>query len=359
MTDRECFFACMRYEPAPRRPLKTVGPWPDTIARWEREGLPPGVNLDAYFGIRPLKVINISPNTGIWPPFATRRLREDAECVYEVDGYGRTVRHFKHHTSMPEWVDFPVKTGDDLARVLDEHYRVDDLEARFPADFDERVRRAAAQDAVVLVDGGCYYWTLRSLCGVETASYLLHDAPEVVEELFARYLTVVLAGIRRACAAGRVDVVGFGEDIAMKTGPLMAPAMFRRMILPRYRQAMDLAHSHGIEFTWYDSDGNLREFIRDYLSVGINCIAPCEVAAEMDPVHLRQRFGRDMRLIGGVDKREVAKGRAAIDRLLAYLRPVIREGGFIPSIDHSISADISLDSYRYFLERLQVELRCE
>ncbi|HOJ40822.1 MAG TPA: uroporphyrinogen decarboxylase family protein, partial [bacterium] len=204
-----------------------------------------------------------------------------------------------------------------------------------------------------VVDGGCYYWTLRSLSGVEVASYLLYDAPDLVEELFERYLTVVVAGIRETSRRVRVDCIGFGEDIAYKAGPLISPAMFRRLILPRYRKAMETAAGCGIQLSWYDSDGDLKPLLEDMLRVGINTVAPCEVAAGMSPGELRRRWGKQIRIIGGIDKREVASGPAAIDREIERNRPLIEEGGFIPAIDHSVSADISFQNYCYFIRQLE------
>jgi uroporphyrinogen decarboxylase len=188
---------------------------------------------------------------------------------------------------------------------------------------------------------------------VEGASYLFYDAPDLVDELFERYFTVVMEGLRRAVKVVPIDIIGFGEDIGFKTGPLISPEMFRRFILPRYRKAMDFAHAHGVDLAWYDSDGDVRPFIPDYLDVGINGLMPCEVAASMDPVALRARFGQALRLGGGVDKREVAKGPRAIDAEIARLLPVIREGGFVPGIDHSVPGDVSWDNYRYYVDAIR------
>jgi len=351
--DRERFLCTMRYEPVDQRPLHVVGFWSDTLVRWRREGLPADVSdLHAYLGVEPLRVVNTSGTAGIWPPFEQKTLREDDTFVDTVDAYGRTVRNFRDHTSMPEWLEFPVKTPADLRRVMDEHFDVADLDARFPPEWEERIC-GAPEDAVIMVNGGCYYWTLRSLAGVATTSYLLYDAPGLVDELFERYHTVVMEGLRRVAARKQIDLIGFGEDIACKNGPLMSPAMFRDLILPRYRSAMKFANNNGVDLTWYDSDGDLRALIPDYLSVGINGVAPCEVAAGMDPVELRRTFGRELRLVGGFDKRIAAAGKQAIDAEFERLRPVIDEGGFLPAIDHSVSADISFDSYRHFLDAVR------
>ncbi len=352
MNDRQRVLSAMRYEPVDKPPLHLVKPWYDTLERWYGEGLPRGSDVHELLGLRSYEVRNISCNTALYPVIEERIISEDGDFVTALDEYGRTTRGFKSHTSLPEWVSFPVNSADDLRVFLDEHYDVSDLDARFPHDWEENVRLAQESGAVVLIDGGCYYWTLRSIAGVEQASYLLHDAPDLVEELFERYCTVVMEGISRASKLGQIDAIGCGEDIAFKTGTLMSPAMFRKLIYPRYKRAMDLAHSIGVEFGWMDSDGDLRELIPDYLDLGINIVAPCEVAASMAPVELRKSFGRDLRMTGGIDKREIAKGRAAIDAEIERNRPVIEDGGYLPSIDHSISSDISFGDYCYFIEKL-------
>jgi uroporphyrinogen decarboxylase len=343
----------MHYQPVDNVPLHTVGPWPDTLERWYHEGLPRGMDVHDYLGVTPLTMRNISGNPNPYPPFEERVLEEHDDAVIATDSWGRTVHLFKSHTSMPEWLDFPVKSPEDLRRVIDEHYSSEHLEARFGPAWEAQVRQAGETGDLLLIDGGQFYWTLRSLAGVEYASYLFYDAPELVDTLMERYVEFTLEGIRRAAELVHIDLIGFGEDIGFKTGPLISPAMFREFILPRYRRVMDAAHAVGTTLTWYDSDGDLRQLLPDLLDVGINGIAPCEVAANMDPVALRQTFGRDLRMIGGVDKRLVAEGRAAIDAEMARLQPVIDDGGFLPAIDHSVPADISFADYCYFIEQLQ------
>jgi len=358
MTDKERFLRTFRYEKVDRRPLYLADPWSDTLDRWHSEGLPRDVkDVHEYLGVKHLRLLNVTGTSGIYPKFERKVLKEDAETITEIDNNGCTVLRFKHHTSLPEWLDFPVKNKSDLLRVMDEHFDVTNLDARFDAAWKERIGQAMASDCVVILDGGCFYGSLRNLAGVENISYLFYDAPDEVDEFFERYLTVVMEGFRRVTKLIKVDVIGFGEDIAYKNGPLMSIDMFRRMILPRYKKAMDAAHEEGVEFTWYDSDGDLRLLIPDFLSVGINGLAPCEVAANMDPVSLRRQFGRDLRVVGGFDKRIVAQGKTAIDAEFARLKPMIDEGGFLPAIDHSVSADISFDNYRYFIDAVQKALK--
>ncbi len=70
-------------------------------------------------------------------------------------------------------MEFPVKEAADLRRYLDEHFDVTNIEARFAPDWADKARAAQARGDVIMIDGGCYYWTLRSIAGVDGASYLL------------------------------------------------------------------------------------------------------------------------------------------------------------------------------------------
>ena len=355
MTDRERFLAVFNYQPVDHPPLHLVGVWPDTLERWYGEGLPRGTDPHELLGVKNFRIRNLSGQTGVWPPYEQRVLSEDEEFTIEIDGMGRTTRNFRNSTSMPEWLEYPLKTPADLERILEERFSRESLESRYPPEWEAQVRAAGAahaDDELPHVDGGCYYNNLRSLAGPEVASYLFYDAPALVDELFERINVFCLEGLRRATQLTTLDMIGFGEDIAFKTGPLLSPAMFRKFILPRYRKVMDLAHELGIFATWYDSDGDLRQLIPDYLEVGINGVAPCEVAAGMAAPGLRKAFGRELRIVGAIDKREIAKGPAAIDAEIERNRWVIEDGGFFPAIDHSVPADVSWGNYQYFLEKL-------
>jgi uroporphyrinogen decarboxylase len=50
-----------------------------------------------------------------------------------------------------------------------------------------------------------------------------------------------------------------------------------------------------------------------------------------------------------VDKRALARGRAAIDAEMARLAPVVGQGGFIPLVGHGVAADVAYGNYLYYL----------
>ena len=81
MDNRERFLRCMRFEPVDHPPLVLGGPWHETRLRWEQEGLPQGVDLYGYFGLEPFHLVNVSPETRLFPAFAEEVLCEDDTYV--------------------------------------------------------------------------------------------------------------------------------------------------------------------------------------------------------------------------------------------------------------------------------------
>ncbi|OIO37255.1 hypothetical protein COY52_08880 [Candidatus Desantisbacteria bacterium CG_4_10_14_0_8_um_filter_48_22] len=356
MNNRERFLKVMHFEEVDRPPFLDEGIWPDTYQRWYQEGYPKGVSIEEYFEIEALKLEYAGLNTNLYPEVEERIISETEKEVTKIDRYGRKVRDFKDKTSMPEWLEFPVKEAQDLERIIEEYFDLTRIAERWPKDWEEKKRKwlLPERESILFLDGGCYYNTLRNLVGVEYASYLFYDAPELVDELFERINIICLGGLEKVLPEIKMDYLGFGEDIAYKTSTLISPAMFKSFLLPRYKRVTELARKYGLDVTVYDSDGNLNPFMELYFESGIHGFVPCEVAAEMEPLELRKRYGKDIVMIGGIDKREIAKGKEKIRReIMRKVPQLISEGGYIPKIDHSTSSDISLENFSYYINLLK------
>ena len=74
---------------------------------------------------------------------------------------------------------------------------------------------------------------------------------------------------------------------------------------------------------------------------------------DVDVVDVRKKFGQELRMWGGVDKRSLARGKHAIDDEIARVRPLIEEGGYVAHPDHSLPPDVPLENFVYYLERLR------
>lgn len=350
-TERQRFLRTMRFEEVDRPPVLPCSPWVDTRARWEREGLPPGAEVEAHLGLPALKLLHLGPVTGVFPLFEETILDEDDTFVLFIDKNGITNRRHKNSSAMPEYVDFPIKTPRDLEAFMEERFALDRMEERYPPDWEEKMAVGADphREVLTMVDGGCIYGWLRRLAGVETASLLYCEEPGLVDRFVERVHTIAMHALERVLPRVTPDCLGFGEDIAFRTSTLISPHMFKRFLFPRYRESCRIARAHGVDICWYDSDGCLYPFMDLYLEAGINGFAPLEVAAGMDPLALRERCGTAVTMIGGFDKRILAGSREGIAAEVRRLRPVIERGGYVPACDHHVPPDVSFENYAFFV----------
>jgi uroporphyrinogen decarboxylase len=73
----------------------------------------------------------------------------------------------------------------------------------------------------------------------------------------------------------------------------------------------------------------------------------------MDVVALRAEYGKDLLMIGGINKNALALGKSDIDKEIRRIEPIISKGGFIPWPDHSIPPNVSLENMMYFMSQLE------
>jgi len=349
MTYRERFVRHMHFEPVDRAPYyEWLGWWPTTINEWHKQGLPRDVHVWAYFGFDRREGVPL--NFGFLPPYDVEVIEETEKYRVYRDGRGIVKREFKDDPgrSMPEWLDFPLKTRldwEDMKRRLNP-----ESPARYPMWWEDLKRCYEGRDYPLGIHTGSLYGWTRDLMGVERISYMLYDDPGFVEEIMEYWTEFVLAVIRRAVEEVDIDYAHFWEDMCYNAGPLISPEMFEKLMVPRYKRITEFLRSHGIDIIMVDSDGDIRQLVPLWLEAGINCFYPLERASNVDPVELRKQYGKDILLIGGVDKRALKGDKREIEKEVERLVPLVEEGGFIFSVDHCVPPDVPLRNYEYYLE---------
>jgi hypothetical protein len=69
---------------------------------------------------------------------------------------------------------------------------------------------------------------------------------------------------------------------------------------------------------------------------------------------LRREFGRDLRLIGGIDLDTLREGKAAIRQEIESKVPaLLTDGGYIPLADGRVREDVPYENYVYYRELLK------
>lgn len=352
MTYRERFLKTMRYESVDHPPLVVPGPWPAALRRWETEGLPKGVNLYDYFGLPRLQTVHLKMETILFPPFEEKILEETGEYVVKINRNGVKERNFRDGSSMPEFLEYPVKGRESLGWLLEKLNP--DTPGRIASDWIEHAQKARQDGAVLLLNGGMYFAFFNEYMGTETLLTTYFDDPEFIHEVNELLCTLCERAIKESLLGGiKVDFIGYHEDMAYKNGSMISPDMFREFMTPYYKRIADIVRPSGIDLQMLDSDGNIWELIPLWLEHGINILCPMEVAAGMDVVALRRKFGRELRMTGGFDKRILAAGKKEIRTELERIRPVIEDGGYIPTIDHGTPPDVSFENASYYVQSLK------
>lgn len=362
MTHRERFGRVMEFKAVDRLPDYELACWGQTVERWIREGMPQHAVYmnwfegEPYFGLERRGFAHL--NQGMLPAFEYEVLEETDRYVVARHANGVVTKALKEGTargtrmSMDQYVSFPVtdrKSFEEIKKRYDPTARV-----RYPLWWDEWARIWKTRDyPLCLMGNGTFglYSQLRWWVGTENISYMFYDDPALVDEMLEFWVEFFLTLIERALGEVEFDYFNFFEDFAGKGGPLVSPQIFRRFLLPRYRRVIDRMRRAGVKYFWLDSDGDVEVLIPLLIEAGITCLWPLEIASGMDPVRLRKKFGKDIAFAGGIDKREIAKDRAAIEReLRARIEPLRDGGGFIPHLDHAFPPDISYENFLYYLE---------
>ena len=345
--NRDRYLRTLRFETVDHPPILNSAPWPATLNRWHQEGLPENCSLDEYFGVEPLRLRAVGIETLWFPPFEEKVLEEDGEFVIKINSRGVKERNFRDGRSMPEFIEYPIKGPADW-EWMDE--RLDpDAPGRVQPDWEALARGARERGDIVFCNGGMYFAFLNEHMGTERLLYLYYDEPDFIHRVNDRLCSLCERALSMSLAKKAIDYVGYHEDMAFKNGPLISPDMFTEFMMPYYRRIKKVCGSHGMDIHCMDSDGDIRQLIPLWLECGINVFAPLEAAAGMDPVRLRAEYGRQVRMIGGFDKRILAGSPEGIRRELERLRPVIEEGGYIPGCDHSIPPDVPFGNYATFM----------
>ncbi|HUU30726.1 MAG TPA: uroporphyrinogen decarboxylase family protein [Phycisphaerae bacterium] len=351
MTRRERFLRTMRFG-APDRPASAAYfAYDSTRERWEREGLPKGVDLNEHFGMDfdPFRW-QVPVNLGLIPCFEEEVLEETDEYVVRRCGDRSVVRTRKDTPppAMPQWLSYPLRSREDWAEF---RKRLDpEAPGRVPANLDQLAAQSPARDYPLGLWPGGTYGMMRNWWGLEAISYLFHDDPALVEEMMEVLTDLSLHVVDRVLRAGvQLDWVMFWEDMAYRNGPLMAPELYAKYCLPFYRKVMARVSAAGVPVVMLDSDGDVSRLIPLWLDAGITVMHPVGVASGMDVREIRRQYGRRVGFFGGIDKRALAGTRRQIEaEVVPKLEACFAEGGFIPACDHAIPPDVSLDNYTYY-----------
>ncbi|MCS7181298.1 MAG: hypothetical protein NZ891_08150, partial [bacterium] len=362
MTPRERYVKTLLFEEIDKVPFSPGGPRESTLKRWKEEGLPENVNWFEYIcekiGIKIEKptteVVGIHYSFSMNPPFEEKIIEkkeghlivqtQKGEIV-EVDerydfSYLRSAKDFVTR----KWHKFPVENEIDW-QDMKKRYNPDESE-RIDPEIDKKAEILKKRDWPLGISFAGPFWQLRDWCGFENLCIFMAIKEDFVYEMVFFWKDFVSKILKKLTSKIQFDFAVINEDMAYKEKSMISPTMIRKYLMPCWSEWSNILKKSGCEVIMVDSDGYIGEIIPIWIESGVNCTTPVEIAAGNDLIEFRKKFGKNMAYIGGIDKRKIAKGgeilKKEMDRIIPFL---FKDGGYIPSCDHGVPPDISLQSF--------------
>ena len=366
MTSRERFQAIMNFEAYDRTLDWENGIWLTTIDEWYKQGLPKQegkpdtinvtgkiyfylldnfLNLDQAPQAIPVKLLPM-------PAYPYEVYDETKDYIVAQNEWGIKMKVAKDGNTMPHFMNRPVKTQADFDR-LKERFQPR-LEERYPKnwtglveEYRDRTYPLSASDFPF----GIFGFT-RELLGPEKLFYAFYDDPALVKDIMNFTADYLIKVWEKALVEAKPDFFQIWEDMAYKSGPLISPRMFREFMLEPYKKLTGFIRDCGCKNILVDCDGNLTELIPLFVEGGVTGFYPFECMSGMDVVQIRKNFPK-LQMMGGINKRILAKGKKEIDAELEYKCSIIPQGGYIPHVDHFVPPDVSWENFLYYRLKLK------
>lgn len=347
MTSWERFKRMYEHREADRIPIIDE-PWSGTLRRWRREGMPEGMDWCDYFDVDKLGIINID----ISPRMPEITLEETDRYYIRTSPWGVTMKHFKEEDSTPEFLDFTITTQEAWDQAKKQMTLEDD---RIPWEMlrqnYDKWRTEGRWIRAVFWFG--FDVTHSWMMGTENTLVAMMEEPELVEDMFDTYLSRCEALFSRIWDAGyHFDEIFWYDDMGYKGTTFFSPNMYRSMLQPYHKRAVDWAHNRGI-YAQLHSCGDVMTLLPDIVATGVDALNPLEVKAGMDAFKIKKEYGDRLVLHGGINA-VLWNDKDAILEEIDRKVPVLKEnGGFIFSSDHSIPNSVSLENMKAIVEEVK------
>jgi uroporphyrinogen decarboxylase len=261
---------------------------------------------------------------------------------------GAVVRESTGGASIPETLEYALKPNRPSWEAFKKMYDAN-WTGRLRPGWQDKAEALNKRDrAATFLAGSLYGWP-REWMGVEELSCLPFDDPAMFEEILDFVSSYFMAVHEPILKRTSFDFAYIFEDCCFKNGPLLSPLLYNKFYDKYYRRLVRFYKERGVEFILLDSDGKIDDLIPYWLDSGIDILFPIEVGTwQADAFTLRKKFGKRLRMMGGLDKRVMHQGEKAMRAEMERLKPAVLDGGYIPLPDHRIPPDVSLDNLKTY-----------
>ena len=207
--------------------------------------------------------------------------------------------------------------------------------------------REKTSRAIIGLFGGNLFETGQFLYRNDNFFILLASEPKKAHEFLDKLVEIHLANLERFLGAvgASIDIVLFGDDLGMQTGPLLSPKMYREFFKPRHQVLWNRAKKLADVKVMLHSCGGIRELIPDLIDAGLDAVNPVQVSCRgMGARELKAEFGKELVFWGGgCDTQSILPDetpqeiREHVKRQVETLSP---GGGFVFQQVHNLMANV-------------------
>ncbi|MCM8815167.1 MAG: hypothetical protein NC937_00710 [Candidatus Omnitrophica bacterium] len=380
MTDRERVQKILHYQDYDRMPLVHFGFWKETLQLWGSRGYikkeiaekwadgnPADFEIGKALGFDFNWYNVFKPILGLWPPFEPEIIEQLPDGTKKIlNGDGVIVLQKPGAGSIPADVDHLLKDRDSWEKLyLPKLQWSKDRVMKAPVIAGEKIitfdqggidyLKNQKRDYPYGIYCGSLYGWIRNWLTMEGACYLLVDDEPLFDEIVETNAEICYQAVKTTLETGiKFDFAHFWEDICFKNGPLISPQVFRKKIGPHYRRICDLLNKYGIDIVSVDCDGNIDALVPVWLENGVNTMFPIEVGTWNGNIRpWREKYGKDLRGVGGMNKVVFSKDKKAVDDEIKRLLELIELKGYIPCVDHRIPPDAKWELVVYYCQQMR------
>jgi uroporphyrinogen decarboxylase len=176
---------------------------------------------------------------------------------------------------------------------------------------------------------------------------LLGTEPKRAHKFLDDLVEMYLANLEKYLAAvgDCIDIIGFGDDLGMQSGPQISPRMYREFFKPRHEVMWRRAKALANVKVMLHCCGGVRELLPDLIDAGLEIINPVQISCSgMDASELKKEFGNDMVFWGGGCDTQTVLPEASPEEVRLHVKRQITalstDGGFVFQQVHNTLANV-------------------
>jgi len=207
--------------------------------------------------------------------------------------------------------------------------------------------RESTDRAILALFGGNLLETGQMLFRNDNFLMMLAAEPSRAHDFLEKLVEVHMASLERFLSevGPYIDIIVFGDDLGMQTGPQISPRTYREFFKPRHARMWKRAKELAKVKVMLHCCGGVRELLPDLIDAGLDAINPVQVSCRgMDAAALKRDFGRDMVFWGGGADTQSMLPQGAPSQVADHVQRLIEiwkpGGGFVFQQVHNIMANV-------------------